>query len=51
MPSSLGSNCPNRTASCPKTQRHILEDASLMLLVIYNFSLNVFKTHNAIFYL
>jgi len=51
MPSSLGSNCLNRTASCPATQCHIPEDVSLLLLVIYNHSLNVFKIHNAIAYL
>jgi len=51
MPSSLGSDCLNRTASCPATQLHIPEDVSLLLLVMYNYSLNVFKTHNATVYL
>jgi hypothetical protein len=51
MPSSLGSNCPKRMASCSAMHRHTPEDMSLLLLVIYNYSLNVFKTHNAIVYL
>jgi hypothetical protein len=51
MPSYLGSDSPNRTASCPATQHYVPEDESLPLLIVYNYSLNIVKTHNFIVHL